>query len=256
MRVSTRARTDLGGGEVDQDDVDSAAVLTLVGEPEGPTPEQWTAAIGAAEATPGVFPLRSNADRGCRDRKLDELMGRCQDMASGYKEAMSIKERLDGALKSVGDGIVSIDPGSSSGAIVATAACWDEPKILRLAKSTDRDIVDFIREVTPYCRYGVIERVSSMPKQGIASAFKFGASYGGLKMVLAVSDLIWGEVTPSQWQRALGCLSKGDKNITKSRAQQLFPNVKVIHHNADALLLNHWGKLHAKWVERGNIAVR
>lgn len=35
----------------------------------------------------------------------------------------------------------------------------------------------------------------------------------------------------------MGCLTNGDKNITKQRAQQLFPSAKVTHKIADALLL-------------------
>jgi hypothetical protein len=33
------------------------------------------------------------------------------------------------------------------------------------------------------------------------------------------------------------CRTGGDKNISKARAQELFPRVKVTHKNADALLL-------------------
>jgi hypothetical protein len=35
----------------------------------------------------------------------------------------------------------------------------------------------------------------------------------------------------------MGCLTKGDKNVSKSRAQELFPSIKVTHAIADALLI-------------------
>ena len=37
-------------------------------------------------------------------------------------------------------------------------------------------------------------------------------------------------------------LSKGDKNVTKSRAQELFPELKITHAIADALLIAEYGR--------------
>jgi hypothetical protein len=45
------------------------------------------------------------------------------------------------------------------------------------------------------------------------------------------------------WQKALGCLTKGDKNITKRKAQEMFPGIKVTHATADSLLIAHYGTL-------------
>jgi hypothetical protein len=50
-------------------------------------------------------------------------------------------------------------------------------------------------------------------------------------------------VTPFTWQKRLQCLSGGDKNVTKARAQQLFPGVKISHITADALLLAEFCRL-------------
>jgi hypothetical protein len=44
-------------------------------------------------------------------------------------------------------------------------------------------------------------------------------------------------VLPVKWQTAMSCRTKGDKNVSKARAQQLFPDVKVTHAIADALLI-------------------
>jgi hypothetical protein len=59
-------------------------------------------------------------------------------------------------------------------------------------------------------------------------------------MALVASGIPFERVTPAKWQRELGCLTKGDKNVTKRKAQELFPDVKVTHANADALLLATW----------------
>ncbi len=56
-------------------------------------------------------------------------------------------------------------------------------------------------------------------------------------MALVAAGIAFDEVTPQRWQKMLGCRSKGDKNVTKRRAQDLFPQVRVTHALADALLL-------------------
>lgn len=82
----------------------------------------------------------------------------------------------------------------------------------------------------------MLERVRSSPQMGVVSAFTFGAGYGGLRMALTAAQCPFDEVAPGVWQRSLSCRSGGDKNITKRRAQELFP-VKITHAIADALLL-------------------
>lgn len=100
---------------------------------------------------------------------------------------------------------------------------------------TERDVLDLLQS------YGearaVLEFVRTMPKQGIVSAFTFGRGYGGLRMALVAARIPFVEVVPRKWQGALGCLTKGDKNVSKRKAQELFPNIKVTHTIADALLL-------------------
>jgi crossover junction endodeoxyribonuclease RuvC len=76
-----------------------------------------------------------------------------------------------------------------------------------------------------------------MPKQGVSSTFKFGVNYGFLRGMLTAHKIPFEEVTPQKWQKAMGCLSKGNKNVTKAKAQQLFPNLKITHKVADALLI-------------------
>jgi crossover junction endodeoxyribonuclease RuvC len=85
--------------------------------------------------------------------------------------------------------------------------------------------------------FALIERVHAMPKQGVTSSFTFGKGYGFLRCSLIACGIPFEEVTPQKWQKAMGCLSKGEKNITKARAQQLFPEIKVTHKIADALLI-------------------
>jgi hypothetical protein len=39
----------------------------------------------------------------------------------------------------------------------------------------------------------------------------------------------------------MGCLTKGDKNVSKKRAQELFPSIKCTHATSDALLIAEYG---------------
>ena len=49
-------------------------------------------------------------------------------------------------------------------------------------------------------------------------------------------------VTPLTWQRYLKCKTGGDKNISKQKAQELFPHLKITHAIADALLIGEYYK--------------
>lgn len=51
------------------------------------------------------------------------------------------------------------------------------------------------------------------------------------------------EVTPTSWQRKHNCLTKGDKNVSKAKAMELFPKHKITHQSADAMLIAEYGRL-------------
>jgi len=86
-----------------------------------------------------------------------------------------------------------------------------------------------------------IEQVSSSPQMGVVSAFSFGQGYGNLEMALTAAGIPFERVRPQVWQKALGCMSKGQKNVTKAKAQELFPHMKITHNVADALLIATYG---------------
>lgn len=103
---------------------------------------------------------------------------------------------------------------------------------------TERDLLDACSRYTP--ARGYLEKVSASPQMGVTSAFTFGRGFGRLEMALTAARMSFDEVTPQRWQAAMQCLSGGDKNVTKRRAQQLFPDLVVTHKTADALLLAEW----------------
>lgn len=159
---------------------------------------------------------------------------------------------------------IGIDPGVSGG-----IAFIDEAgNVLHSVKMprTEADLLGVLRigfvegrldGLLPRPSKAMIERVHSFPGQGHSGAFTFGRNYGALLMALTAVCIPFDLVSPRTWQQALGCLSGGDKNVTKRRAQQLFPLVPATHAIADALLLAeycrrlHRGMLHARAPEGG-----
>lgn len=151
---------------------------------------------------------------------------------------MTPKQQIKGGLIMI---IVGIDPGQSGGIAILSGLGIQAYKM----PETERDIYDLLDNVEgandAYVKV-FLEAVHSMPGQGVASSFKFGRSYGFLRGLIAALKYPLHDVTPQRWQKALGCLSHGDKNVTKQRAQQWFPQLKVTHATADALLIATWGK--------------
>jgi Holliday junction resolvasome RuvABC endonuclease subunit len=130
---------------------------------------------------------------------------------------------------------IGIDPGLSGGIAIIhqdlEAMAWKMPP-------TERDIADLLLSISKMdVHLCFIESVHSLPRQGVASTFKFGRSYGFLRGLLVAFKIPFDEVSPLKWQRAMGCLSHGNKNVTKAKAQQLFPQLTVTHAIADALLI-------------------
>ncbi len=86
-----------------------------------------------------------------------------------------------------------------------------------------------------------LEAVHSSPQMGVKSAFTFGQGLGQLEMALTAAGIPFERVRPQEWQKHMKCMSGGDKNVTKRRAQELFPSLKITHATADALLIAQYG---------------
>ena len=140
---------------------------------------------------------------------------------------------------------IGIDPGANG------AIAWiDERGKSCVEKMPDtlQDLWDLIQSIgfevpdfKPYEVKAYIEQVSSSPQMGVVSAFSFGRGYGNLEMALTAAGIPFERVRPQVWQKAMGCMTKGDKNISKAKAQELFPDKKIIHATADALLIALYG---------------
>ncbi len=135
--------------------------------------------------------------------------------------------------------IIGIDPGKSGGIAWITNG---KPCVEKMPE-TPQDLYDLIMSIKgewKFCK-AYIEQVHSSPQMGVTSAFTFGQGFGHLEMALTAAGIPFERVSPQKWQKSLGCLTKGDKNVSKRRAQELFPSMKVTHATADALLIAEFG---------------
>jgi hypothetical protein len=140
---------------------------------------------------------------------------------------------------------IGIDPGKSGG-----IAWIDETGKACVEKMPDtlKDLWELISNISgDYGIYKIeckayLEQISSSPQQGVVSAFTFGNGYGHLEMALTAAGIPFERVRPQAWQKAMGCMSKGQKNVTKAKAQELFPHLKITHATADACLIAEYGR--------------
>jgi len=144
--------------------------------------------------------------------------------------------------------IIGIDPGKSGGIswITNGNACAEK------MPETIKDLWELIQDIatTFDCAPGIratygkayLEQVSAMPGQGVTSCFTFGNGFGHLEMALTAAGIPFERVTPQKWQRALGCLTGGNKNVSKAKAQELFPSIKCTHAISDSLLIAEYGR--------------
>jgi len=116
------------------------------------------------------------------------------------------------------------------------------------AKMTEHDIAETLLEWSGYDEGPIacIESVHSFPGQGVASSFKFGRNFGFLIGLLTGLKIPYALVAPQTWQKKMGCLTHGDKNISKVAAQRRWPEWKWTHAIADAALIAEFGRITSK----------
>lgn len=134
---------------------------------------------------------------------------------------------------------LGVDPGKSG-----AMAIVDSSGVVSICRmtATPHDVWSWLSRHAADVSFAVLEKVHAMPRQGVSSTFKFGASYGFCEALLVAAGIRYELVTPLRWQKAMQCRSGGDKNVTKARAQALFPDERVIHASADALLLAEYAR--------------
>ena len=144
---------------------------------------------------------------------------------------------------------LSIDPGAISGAYALLPD--DGPPVVGDLPVADGQLDgayfgQMVREMNPV--YAIVERVASMPKQGVASTFKFGMAVGIIHGVLLASGVPVHLVTPGVWKKHFNL--GPDKEQARGLAKRLYPGVigmdrKKDSGRAEALLLgSYWLEKH------------
>lgn len=143
---------------------------------------------------------------------------------------------------------LGIDPGKNGGLAVITVD--GTPCIWTRMPQGVRRIVDWIAAAArQYPRLVMVtEKAQTMPKQGIASAFRYGQHFGLFETAAALLRLPYHEVTPSTWKKSMGVTSNKRDSIDLSR--RIFPSVELVpagcrnDHDgiAEALLVAEWAR--------------
>jgi len=160
--------------------------------------------------------------------------------------------------------ILGIDPGMSGGLARLKQDCGRWYPSAQPMPVTEKGIVDYLWSMMQEAQkedveiIAFLERVQVMPairrvkgpdgekreevNAGIVSTAKFMQGYGFLRGCLISIGIPIEDIRPQAWQKLLGCMTRGNKNISKAKAQQLFPTVQVTHKIADALLIAEAGR--------------
>ena len=170
--------------------------------------------------------------------------------APALVSAADAKEgRADGcpAIPMPGLCILGCDPGVSGALAFYFPAAPDmisaEDMPLAAGDIDGATLASRIKQMRP--DLAIIERVHSMPKQGISSTFRFGQSFGVIIGVVAALEIPVRFVTPGRWKKHYGL--GADKEHARARALQLWParselfSRKRDHGRAESALLARLG---------------
>jgi crossover junction endodeoxyribonuclease RuvC len=146
--------------------------------------------------------------------------------------------------------ILGIDPGITGGIAFLFANRVVAEDIPTAGGEVDVDtLVRRVREMQP--ALAIIERANAMPKQGVASTFKYGVAYGALRTTVALCNIPYRLVTPSKWKAHFHL--DADKEKSRALAIQLWPGCGYFsrvkdHGRSEAALIARYG---AETVARG-----
>ena len=156
---------------------------------------------------------------------------------------IGIDPGLDGAIALMTRGAVLVRVEDIPSVMRGKGGGWakrqaDAAGIARLLRDMAYGIADEVLVV--------MERVSSMPSQGVSSVYSLGDTVGCLRGVAAALGYPLEYVTPAAWKRSYGIAS--DKEEARTRAIDLYPAAplgrKKDHNRAEAILIARYGWEH------------
>jgi crossover junction endodeoxyribonuclease RuvC len=149
--------------------------------------------------------------------------------------------------------IVAIDPGlvgsgvvlEDVGGTIVLVSLIDLPTAGEAAKCR-LDAVTFTRWLRDHSpSHGFVEAAQGMPRQGVASVFRYARCAGAIEGVIAANGIPLTLVQPVVWKRYFKL--SASKEDARARAIQLLPSAAAElqkikhHHRAEAILLGVYG---------------
>lgn len=151
--------------------------------------------------------------------------------------------------------IIGVDPGLHGAIAYYRPGAKDELIIIDMPthelvrggkKKLEIDPHALHKLIMPYrLATAYVEKVNSMPGQGVSSSFAFGKTYGMIIMALAANGVAFTEVPPVVWKKKLQVPAA--KDGSRARASQLMPQHadkwKLVKHDgrAEAALIAYYG---------------
>lgn len=150
--------------------------------------------------------------------------------------------------------VIGIDPGLKGGIVVMVDGRIAKAFKMPVVKGDGGSWVDFadVASIIKYERPDLvaIEKVHSMPGQGVASVFTFGLGFGGLIGVCAGLSVPYSLVRPQEWQKKV--FVGMDKSLGKGRSilycKQRYPECEPSHKHdgvADAACIAEWASMNS-----------
>ncbi len=145
--------------------------------------------------------------------------------------------------------IFAFDPGLKGGAASIKGGVVVAIPMPTAAKELDLPTIAGLLSAS-FVDFVVIEKVHSMPAQGVASSFKFGVGYGQLMGLCAALSIPYTLVTPQAWKKQVLAGTPKDKRAAIEFCRREYPLVPLIQpgcrlpHDgvADALCLLSYGQ--------------
>jgi hypothetical protein len=146
--------------------------------------------------------------------------------------------------------VIGIDPGKMGG----VSFFHDDWLHVEKLPEDSPELLDLLRSYFPEPELVSVYLEQIYLPAGKAGALSFASGWGKLLAVLEFYGVEPKLVRPQVWMKELGCLTKGDKNVTKKRASELFGKIEyddgktipITHWSSDALLIGYYGFLEEK----------
>ena len=153
------------------------------------------------------------------------------------KISIGIDPGLDGAIIIRNDGEISIHD-------TPTLTIQNGKKKKRLCDAYG--MAHILKAYTGEDVHVALEKVHSMPGQGVASMFSMGEGFGIWKGLIAMSGFKITLIPPQTWKKKMMNGMGKEKDAARLRALELFPGLyeelklKKHHGRADALLISEY----------------